>query len=142
VRGGVREPLEAKCDSFQVFLALTPVLIRFQVIEVAIPAVLLGLVVYGGASRCQISGVVLWEAPEGCTGWEGIGRPLHGVQELWLHFQELKHREGHFVDLDLSIGCCKIEEGANHRVREGLVFLLFLCKWHLTFRDPRCQTTD
>ena len=49
MRGGVREPLEAKCDSFQVFLALTPVLIRFQVIEVAIPAVLLGLVVYGGA---------------------------------------------------------------------------------------------
>jgi hypothetical protein len=46
VRGGVREPLESECDSFQVFLALTPVLIRFQVIEIAIPAVLLRLVVY------------------------------------------------------------------------------------------------
>ena len=46
VGGGVREPLEAKCDSFQVFLALTPVLICFQVIEIAIPAVLLRLVVY------------------------------------------------------------------------------------------------
>ena len=43
---GVREPLESKCDLFQVFLALTPVLICFQVIEVAIPAILLGFVVY------------------------------------------------------------------------------------------------
>ena len=46
VRGGVRKPLESKCDSLQIFLALTPVLIRFQVIEVAIPAVLLRFIVY------------------------------------------------------------------------------------------------
>jgi hypothetical protein len=46
VHGGVREPLESNCDLFQVFLALTPVLICFQVIEITIPAILLGFVVY------------------------------------------------------------------------------------------------
>jgi len=40
VGGGVREPTESKCDLFQVFLALRPVLICFQVIEVATAAIL------------------------------------------------------------------------------------------------------
>jgi len=45
VRGGVREPTESKRDLFQVFLALRPVLISFQVIKVATTAIL-GFVVY------------------------------------------------------------------------------------------------
>ena len=40
VGGGVREPTESKCDLFQVFLALRPMLISFQVIEVATAAIL------------------------------------------------------------------------------------------------------
>lgn len=45
VGGGVWEPTQSKCDLFQVFLALRPVLISFQIIEVATAAIL-GFVMY------------------------------------------------------------------------------------------------